>query len=219
MRWLRDISAIFVGLVLVSPSLAFLVTTPRFKPRYTGPLHAKKICFEASKTLSTMPFEKPDCAASFLQSEASIIALFGEDTAVENKGGGIWRAAIPTNFPGLKVIANNFFIVSSTPEYLSLELLNSTSTAEGPPFLVRIYDAAQSKPPKTSSKNIVTIVETDEKVRLNSEVSLQIEMEIPSWVPIPAGVLERKGSEALEKMMETDVKPKLDGLRDKLLSL
>lgn len=80
---------------------------------------------------------------------------------------------------------------------LTLELLDSATVAEGPPFLLKIFEAAQLNMQMTS-RNVVSIVpDLEGRWVAKSSVSLNLDMKLPSWIPIPVAVLERRGSQVL----------------------
>jgi len=129
-------------------------------------------------------------------------------------------------FPGLKVQSENRVRIdyktnadtsgaeSSQGPSLSLVLLDSNTEASGPAFLVQIFEAAKLNF-EVRSKNTVTVVsanddECDDNCKANgscvieSNVSLDLDMELPSWVPFPVAILERRGSKAFQGMLDKD---------------
>ena len=180
----------------------------------------KSLTFAASAQFTSDPLSSSGDAGkagAYFESEGSLMALLSDAESVEGSG-SVYKAVLPmSSFPGINVKSTNFFNVDRSEDSLSIELLNSTSTATGPRFLVSIFEASQATPPKTTSFNKISVVGDDGAApRLQSDVSLEIVMEMPNWIPIPLATLEKRGSEALEKLLDNDVKPKLSVLKSKL---
>jgi len=117
--------------------------------------------------------------------------------------------------------------VSPEGSSLSLVLLDSNTEASGPAFLVRIFEAAKLNF-EVRSKNTVTVVSADDDecdegsnvdgaCVVESNVSLDLDMELPSWVPFPVAVLERRGSKAFQGMLDKDCARLVERFRNEYL--
>ena len=148
---------------------------------FKTPIFMRALTFQASNTFKSGPLQPSAAksAGSFFASDESLRALLSDADNVEGSG-STWSAVLPmSSFPGIKVTSTNFFNVKRSDDTLSIELLNSTSTATGPKFLVSIFEASQATPPKTASVNTISIID-DGSPRLQSDVSLSITMQVGS---------------------------------------
>lgn len=183
----------------------------------------KIITFSATKKLESEPLSadsySADKARAYFQSEEALMTLLSDAELVKRISDSKYKAVLPIgSFPGIKVTSENIFAVDRS-DSLTIELISSKSTATGPQFLVNIFEASQAKPPKTESLNKITVLEGSGGVCcLQSDVSLKIEMDMPNWIPIPLSILENRGSDALNKLLDADVAPKIALLRDNLAS-
>jgi hypothetical protein len=112
---------------------------------------------------------------------------------------------------------------------LSLVLLDSRTVASGPALLIKIFEAAQLNV-AVRSTNTVTVVSADDSSGVagsnggaglacvvESNVSLDLDMELPSWVPFPVAVLERRGSKAFQGMLDKDCGRLVERFRNEYL--
>ena len=49
----------------------------------------------------------------------------------------------------------------------------------------------------------------------SSNVELSISLSVPSWIPIGTAAMEKQGSKALDKMLDSDVAPLIEKFKDK----
>lgn len=139
-------------------------------------------------------------------------------------------------FPGLKVQSENRVRVDlktseagAAGSSLSLVLLDSRTVASGPALLVKIFNAAQLNV-AVRSTNTVTVVSAYDNNGMaggdgsaggacvvESNVSLDLDMELPSWVPFPVAVLERRGSKAFQGMLDKDCARLVERFRNEYL--
>lgn len=181
----------------------------------------KSCTFLAERIVQTKPFAlqaKP--LVSWFQQAEAVEMLFGKAESVETFEDGVYKAVVPmTTFPGIAVTSSNYFTVTvdEPAESLAVTMLNSTTTALGPPLLVRIFEASQNSM-QTTSRNDITVVSDTRGNRIQSDVMIRLDMTIPDWVPVPVKQMEKSGSEALQKLIDSDVAPVLEQFKDRYLT-
>ena len=182
---------------------------------------SRAVTFRAGKEICSAPFEpaqSPKPLAEWFDQDDALYILFGAAEKVE-RDGEVYCATVPLGtFPGIVVKSVSYFEVERLPEGgYDLKCLNSTSTATGPKFLVRIFDAVQGNaPPRTTSTNVLTLKRAEGGAQyFSSNVELSISLSVPSWIPIGTAAMEKQGSKALDKMLDSDVAPLIEKFKEK----
>merc|ERR1711988_257541 len=99
---------------------------------------------------------------------------------------------------------------TEAPSY-SIKMLNSSTAAEGGPQWVRRLFAAMQGDTRSSSTTVVNVVpEAERSYRLQSNIAMRIDMQIPDWVLVPIASMEKSGSGAIQKMLQKDAGSSLD---------
>ena len=200
---------------------AWVLTRPRARTSRATLVMSREVTFRAGKEICSAPFEPAQSSkrlTEWFDRDDALYTLFGAAEKVE-RCGEVYCATVPLGtFPGIVVKSVSYFEVERLPEGgYDLTCLNSSSTATGPRFLVRIFDAVQgSAPPRTTSTNVLTLKSAEGGAQyFSSKVELSISLSVPSWIPIGTATMEKQGSKALDKMLDSDVAPLIEKFKDK----
>ena len=131
-------------------------------------------------------------------------------TTIEKIADDVYEGKLsPLQFPGLKVIPsirflckyeNNGFEVQCTEDSLQQEYEGSKLFAS---WLSKIL-------PKVASTNRCSV--DPEKSSLINEASLEIKFNLPTWFPIPAHIIDEKGSAVIQQGLDKDLTLLLDNI-------
>ncbi len=176
--------------------------------------------FQAGLTVQSSPFDAGmKTLDEWFQCDQGIKALLGAAESVE-KGSedDVYRivTAGPA-FPGLSVRSENSIRINRLAgPALELHLIDATTSATGARPLVEIFKAAQQKL-DMKSINKVSAILIDDRYRIESSVTLSLEMQLPSWVP-SIRYLETRGSQAFQRMLDKDCGRLVERFRDEYIS-
>lgn len=222
-----------VALVLSQTFLLCASWAPVYAPRALRPhtrapltLMAGSLVFAAEGAYESERFTaQAGNLTAWFDSPDTLTTIFASATSVTDLGSNTFEAVVPmSNFPGITVTTTTQFTVTKFLEEnlpsLRIDVIDSTSTATGPDRLVKIFNASQASPPRTSSSNVVSVEQIGDDLCVRARASVELEMDIPNWVErlMPKRIFERAGSKSMKGVLDGDVQPCVGNLREQYLS-
>eukprot|EP00965_Chrysotila_dentata_P168116 5551868-Pleurochrysis_carterae.AAC.1 len=139
--------------------------------------------------------------------------------AVQMLEDGIVRGLVTSNgFPFVKLETQMVFSVTRNGEGgVETRLVDQDTQVHGPELLCKIVRAA-SNGMQTSSTTIVRCHEDSDdetevgEVVLEVSTETEVQLSLPSWIPLPAEKIREGGQKAIEKQINTDLQSMLQRL-------
>lgn len=118
----------------------------------------------------------------------------------------------PIQFPGMKVTSIVEFDVSFSERELIVSCIQGSikQSYEGNKVFAKLL--SRLIPDVCSSNRITYDIKTD---RLINEANLSVSFQLPPWLPLPADVIEKRGSDAIQSNISTDLENMLDAVFEK----
>jgi hypothetical protein len=168
----------------------------------------KLVTLRASHTIIRLAgdISKNNFLAWFSRPETplEILALNPGFEKVERLSDTVCRGYLtPILFPGLSITSVVDFNVTFNGRVLTLNADGSSmkQTLDGSPIL----KAFMSRLPLPSVKSTSVIAASDSDEFLTNRAELEISFPYPDWFPIPANMIEQKGSETIQSKIITDL--------------
>mmetsp|Transcript_10459 Transcript_10459/g.19250 ORF Transcript_10459/g.19250 Transcript_10459/m.19250 type:complete len:277 (-) Transcript_10459:192-1022(-) len=203
-----------------SPTAHFPRPRPVPKHRASHP-QASTVTFNAKRTITSEPFEATEMGlrewfgkAESIQALCSMADNFREIPPN--------RVEVTTRIPFPGIIAKSVSVMEvakdlEAPSFDMKSAGSKTVCETGPQWVrdlfVRILDVT-----KTTSDNAVRVTFSGSTARVQSDVTLKVEIEYPGFIPMPVGPMEREGSKSLQGVLDQQMAPVIAKFRSDYLA-
>jgi hypothetical protein len=167
----------------------------------------KTITLTASYTV-IQEFNETSTYRQFFREQDAVLKTLSVNpglVSIEKLSPTVYRGELsPIHSPGLSTYQTIDFHIFSNLTTLMITVPNDAMklTYKGLPFMTGLY--SKLAPSNVRSLEILAIDKYG-KNSLSVEATLEVDMVLPSWFPFPAYVIEKAGSESIQKKVSSDV--------------